>query len=186
MYTHIYTGNGNHNRTSLRQALSVLRHPNEEYATTTTTTTTTTDYIKLSGLEVRPLKVSGGSPVHLRSKHQELVGKTLWVKKEEEILLLLLLTTTTTTTAAATIATTTNDNNNDNEHADNDNDNTCYYYCYSYYCYYYHHYTGVPKSRAERGRQGPRRAANKWYTTQHYFWIPFGDHPLILERYRED
>ena len=31
-------------------------------------------------LEVRPLKVSGGSPVHLRSKHQELVGKTLWVK----------------------------------------------------------------------------------------------------------
>ena len=37
-------------------------------------------HVKLSGLEVRPLKVSGGSPVHLRSKHQELVGKTLWVK----------------------------------------------------------------------------------------------------------
>ena len=37
-------------------------------------------HIELSGLEVRPLKVSGGSPVHLRSKHQELVGKTLWVK----------------------------------------------------------------------------------------------------------
>ena len=27
-------------------------------------------HIKLSGLEVRPLKVSGGSPVHLRSKQQ--------------------------------------------------------------------------------------------------------------------
>ena len=40
--------------------------------------------IKLSGLEVRPLKVSGGSPVHLRSKHQELVGKTLWVKKKKK------------------------------------------------------------------------------------------------------
>ena len=26
-------------------------------------------HIKLSGLEVRPLKVSGGSPVHLRSKN---------------------------------------------------------------------------------------------------------------------
>ena len=26
--------------------------------------------IKLSGLEVRPFKVSGGSPVHLRSKHR--------------------------------------------------------------------------------------------------------------------
>ena len=26
-------------------------------------------HIKLSGLEVRPFKVSGGSPVHLRSKH---------------------------------------------------------------------------------------------------------------------
>ena len=39
-------------------------------------------HIKLSGLEVRPRKVSGGSPVHLRSKHQELVGKTLWVKNE--------------------------------------------------------------------------------------------------------
>ena len=38
---------------------------------------------KLSELEVSPLKVSGGSPVHLRSKHQELVGKTLWVKKEK-------------------------------------------------------------------------------------------------------
>ena len=37
-------------------------------------------HIKLGGLEVRPLKVSEGSPVHLRSKHQELVGKTLWVK----------------------------------------------------------------------------------------------------------
>ena len=41
-------------------------------------------HIKLSGLEVRPLEVSGGSPVHLRSKHQELVGKTLWVKKEKQ------------------------------------------------------------------------------------------------------
>ena len=41
-------------------------------------------HIKLSGLEVRPLKVSGGSPVRLRSKHQELVGKTLWVKKKEK------------------------------------------------------------------------------------------------------
>ena len=39
-------------------------------------------HIKLSGLEVRPLIVSGGSPVHLWSKHQELVGKTLWVKKK--------------------------------------------------------------------------------------------------------
>ena len=38
---------------------------------------------KLSGLEVSPLKVSGGSPVHLRSKHQVLVGKTRWVKKEK-------------------------------------------------------------------------------------------------------
>ena len=38
-------------------------------------------HVKLSGSEVRPLKVSGGSPVHLRRKHQELVGKTLWVKK---------------------------------------------------------------------------------------------------------
>ena len=27
-------------------------------------------HIKLSGLEVRPFKVSGGSPVHLRSKHR--------------------------------------------------------------------------------------------------------------------
>ena len=35
----------------------------------------------LSGVEVSPLKVSGGSPVHLRSKHQVLVGKTRWVKK---------------------------------------------------------------------------------------------------------
>ena len=42
-------------------------------------------HVKLSGLEGRPLKVSGGSPVHLRSKHQELVGKTLWVKKKEKI-----------------------------------------------------------------------------------------------------
>ena len=25
---------------------------------------------------------SGGSPVHLRSKRQELVGKTLWVKNK--------------------------------------------------------------------------------------------------------
>ena len=41
-------------------------------------------YIKLSGLEVSPLKVSGGSPVHLRSKHQVLVGKTRWVKKKKE------------------------------------------------------------------------------------------------------
>ena len=40
-------------------------------------------HIKLSGLEARPLKVSGGSPVHLRSKHQKLVGKTLWVKKKK-------------------------------------------------------------------------------------------------------
>ena len=38
-------------------------------------------HVSLSGLEVRPLKVSGGSPVHLRSNHQELVGKTLWVKQ---------------------------------------------------------------------------------------------------------
>ena len=36
-------------------------------------------YIYMYRLEVRPFKVSGGSPVHLRSKHQELVGKTLWV-----------------------------------------------------------------------------------------------------------
>ena len=27
-------------------------------------------HIKLSGLEVRPFKVSGGIPVHLRSKHR--------------------------------------------------------------------------------------------------------------------
>ena len=40
-------------------------------------------HIKLNRLEVRPLKVSGGSPVHLRSKHQELVGKTLWVKNKK-------------------------------------------------------------------------------------------------------
>ena len=40
-------------------------------------------HIKLSGLAVRPLKVSGGSPVHLRSKHQELVRKTLWVKTKK-------------------------------------------------------------------------------------------------------
>ena len=39
---------------------------------------------KLSGLEVSPLKVSGGSPVHLRSKHQVLVGKTRWVKKKRK------------------------------------------------------------------------------------------------------
>ena len=39
---------------------------------------------KLSGLEVSPLKVSGGSPVHLRSKHQVLVGKTRWVKKKKQ------------------------------------------------------------------------------------------------------
>ena len=40
----------------------------------------------LSGLEVSPLKVSGGSPVHLRSRHQVLVGKTRWVKnKRKEI-----------------------------------------------------------------------------------------------------
>ena len=37
----------------------------------------------LSGLEVSPLKVSGGSPVHLRSKHQVLVGKTRRVKKRK-------------------------------------------------------------------------------------------------------
>ena len=29
-------------------------------------------------------KVTGGSPVHLRSKHQELVGKTLWVKQNNK------------------------------------------------------------------------------------------------------
>ena len=38
----------------------------------------------LSGLEVSPLKVSGGSPVHLRSKHQVLAGKTRWVKKKKK------------------------------------------------------------------------------------------------------
>ena len=27
-------------------------------------------HVKLSGLQVRPFKVSGGSPVHLRSKHR--------------------------------------------------------------------------------------------------------------------
>ena len=47
-------------------------------------------HIKLSGLEVRPLKVSGGSPVHLRSKHQELVGKTLWVKKRKRICMMVI------------------------------------------------------------------------------------------------
>ena len=41
-------------------------------------------HVELSGLEVSPLKVSGGSPVHLRSEHQVLVGKTLWVKKEKK------------------------------------------------------------------------------------------------------
>ena len=37
---------------------------------------------KLSGLEVSPLKVSGGSPVHLRSKHEELVGRPSGSKKK--------------------------------------------------------------------------------------------------------
>ena len=32
-------------------------------------------HIKLSGLEVRPLKVSGGSPVHLRSKNTKTCRK---------------------------------------------------------------------------------------------------------------
>ena len=35
--------------------------------------------IKLSGLEVRPFKVSGGSPVHLRSKHRA-TGSRTWME----------------------------------------------------------------------------------------------------------
>ena len=34
---------------------------------------------KLSGLEVRPFKVSGGSPVHLRSKHRA-TGSRTWME----------------------------------------------------------------------------------------------------------
>ena len=33
-------------------------------------------HVKLSGLEVRPFKVSGGSPVHLRSKHRATGSRT--------------------------------------------------------------------------------------------------------------
>ena len=39
-------------------------------------------HIKLSGLEVRTLKVSGGSPVHLRSKHRA-TGSRTW--KEDSL-----------------------------------------------------------------------------------------------------
>ena len=45
-------------------------------------------HIKLSGLEVSPLKVSGGSPVHLRSKRQELVGRPSGSKKEKIYIML--------------------------------------------------------------------------------------------------
>ena len=56
---------------------------------TTTTTTTDDNNIRNSNNDddELTLKVSGGSPVHLRSKHQELVGKTLWVKKKQNKLL---------------------------------------------------------------------------------------------------
>ena len=53
------------------------------YDSTTTNTGFNPHHVKLSGLGVRPLRVSGGSPVHLRSKHKELVGKTLWVKQKK-------------------------------------------------------------------------------------------------------
>ena len=33
-------------------------------------------HVKLSGLQVRPFKVSGGSPVHLRSKHRATGSRT--------------------------------------------------------------------------------------------------------------
>ena len=33
-------------------------------------------HVKLSGLQVRPLKVSGGSPVHLRSKNRATGSRT--------------------------------------------------------------------------------------------------------------
>ena len=33
-------------------------------------------HVKLSGLHVRPFKVSGGSPVHLRSKHRATRSRT--------------------------------------------------------------------------------------------------------------
>ena len=37
------------------------------------------------------LNVSGGSPVHLRSKHHELVGKTLWVKQNKEHIIIIII-----------------------------------------------------------------------------------------------
>ena len=50
-------------------------------------------HIKLSGLDVSPFKVSGGSPVHLRSKHRA-TGSRTWMEDhlgQKQIIQMLLL-----------------------------------------------------------------------------------------------